>query len=190
MQISQRKCGGKKTNRPIIKTGMIEIGFGHVGVFDKRYSRSILEINGCIHFEGNGKYHFGHGCKICIGPKANLYIGTKFHNSAEMTLICMDEIHIGNHVLTSWNTLIMDTDFHETINTQSLETNLSHAPIIIGNKVWLGTRSVILKGSLIPNGCIVGANAVINKKFKTEEVLIAGNPAMIKKTNITRNIKN
>lgn len=56
----------KKTDSPIVKTGMIEIGFGHVGVFDKRYSRSILEINGCIHIDGNGKYHFGHGCRICV----------------------------------------------------------------------------------------------------------------------------
>lgn len=180
----------KQLDRNSIKMGMIEIGFGHVGVFDKQYSRSILEINGCIHFDGNGKYHFGHGCRICVGPKANLHIGTRFHNSAEMTLICMDEIHIGNQVLTSWNTLIMDTDFHETMDTQTLDIHPSHAPIFIGNKVWIGTRSIILKGTIVPNGSIVGANTVVNKKFHTENVLIAGNPATIKKTNITRYFRN
>lgn len=30
------------------KTAILQIGFGHVGVFDKTYERSIIEINGRI----------------------------------------------------------------------------------------------------------------------------------------------
>ena len=106
-------------------------------------------------------------------------------NSAEMTIVCMQEIHIGHHVTTSWNTLLMDTDFHATQNTLTGECYPYQSPVSIGNNVWICTRAVVLKGSEIPNGCIVGANALITKKFDVENVIIAGNPASIKKEHIT-----
>lgn len=176
---------GKITVVGGVKPLMVHIGFGSVGVFDKKYSRSILEINGTIHLDGLGKYSFGHGSKLCVGANAHLYVGEQFSNSAEMTIICMQEIHIGHHVTTSWNTLLMDTDFHATRNTLTGEKYPFHSPIFIGNNVWICTRAVVLKGSEIPNGCIVGANALITKKFDVENVIIAGNPASIKKEHIT-----
>ena len=168
-----------------VRPFMFKVGFGDVGVYDKKYSRSILQIDGTIHLEGSGKYSFGHGSRLCVGGNANLYVDGDFINSAEGTIICMNEIHIGHHVTTSWNTLIMDTDFHETENTMTNEKYPVQSPIFIGNNVWICTRAVVLKGSEIPNGCIVGANAVLNKKFKVENTLIAGNPASIKKEHIT-----
>lgn len=168
-----------------VKPYMLHFGFGTVGVFDKKYSRSILQIDGTIHLENSGKYNFGHGSRLCVGGEANLYIGQGFCNTAEGTIICMNKIHIGHHVTTSWNTLIMDTDFHETENTMTNEKYPVQSPIFIGNNVWICTRAVVLKGSEIPDGCIVGANAVVNKKYKVENALIAGNPALIKKEHIT-----
>lgn len=43
----------------------------------------------------------------------------------------------------------------------------------------------ILKGSVIPKGCIVAANAVITKSFENENALLAGNPAIEKKHGVT-----
>lgn len=168
-----------------VKPYMLHIGFGAVGVFDKKYSRSILQIEGTIYLEDSGKYHLGHGSKLCVGKSGNLYISEGFINSAEGTIICMNEIHIGHRVITSWNTLMMDTDFHATQNTITNEKHPIQSPIFIGNNVWICTRAVVLKGSKIPNGCIVGANAVVNKKYKIENALIAGNPASIMKEHIT-----
>lgn len=169
----------------MVKPCMLRVGWGNVGIFDKKYSRSILQIDGTIHLEGSGKYSFGHGSRLCVGKNAHLYIGKGFNNTSEMTIVCMQEIHIGQHVTTSWNTLLMDTDFHATQNTLTNERYSVQSPVFIGNNVWLCTRAVVLKGSEIPNGCIVGANAVITKKYQAEDSLIAGNPAMIKKENVT-----
>lgn len=58
-------------------------------------------------------------------------------------------------------------------------------PIHIEDKVWLCTRSVVLKGSQIPEGCIVGTNAVVSGKFTITNTLIAGNPAKEFKHNLT-----
>lgn len=166
-----------------VKTGIFKIGFGKVGVFDKRYNRSILQIRGHIILEG--KASFGQGARICVNDGGILKIGHRFNNTAEMTIVCYEKISIGDDVLTSWNTLVMDTDFHPTINLKTNQICHFQSPICIGNNVWIATRAVILKGSIIPNGCIIGANSLINKKFEEENCLIAGNPAYIRKNNIT-----
>lgn len=177
-------CHGKIEIGDKVKFASIQIGFGQVGIFDKKYSRTIIELNGKIIFQG--KAGFGHGSKICVGERGILTIGNNFSNTAEGTIICFRQININDNCTTSWNTLIMDTDFHPTIDTKTLQENLESAPITIGNNTWIGTRSVILKNSRIPNGCIVGANSLINKSYDLINCLIAGNPAEIKKINITK----
>lgn len=168
-----------------VKTAILQIGFGHVGVFDKTYERSIIEINGRI--ELKGETHFGHGSRICVTRNGILRIGKHFSNTAMMTIICDEKIEIGDDVTVSWNTLVMDTDWHTTLNTLTNETRPHKGAIRIDNKVWLCTRCVILKGSSIAEGCIIGANAVICGRFSTPHSLIAGNPATERKHNITMN---
>jgi hypothetical protein len=56
--------------------------------------------------------------------------------------------------------------------------------ICFGDNVWIGARVMILKGAVVPNGSVVGAMAMVNKKFDEEHVLIAGVPAKVVRTNI------
>lgn len=66
----------------------------------------------------------------------------------------------------------------ETIpNDRQLTTN----PVKIGNNVWIGENVCILPGAEIGDGCIIAANAVVNKKFPCATIL-AGIPARIIKT--------
>ena len=56
--------------------------------------------------------------------------------------------------------------------------------IIIGNNVWIASRCTILKGAVIPDGSMVAACALVNKKFDNENIILAGIPAKIIKENI------
>ena len=38
-------------------------------------------------------------------------------------------------------------------------------------------RVMIFKGAVIPDGSVVGAGSLVNKKFEEENILIAGSPA-------------
>ena len=58
--------------------------------------------------------------------------------------------------------------------------------IYIGDNVWLAMNGIVLKGSYIPKGSIIGAGAVVSGRFEEENILIAGNPAIVCKHNITR----
>lgn len=49
-------------------------------------------------------------------------------------------------------------------------------PIVIDNDVWIGSRSIILKGIHIGNGAIVAAGSVVTKDIPPYEIW-GGNPA-------------
>lgn len=51
---------------------------------------------------------------------------------------------------------------------------------MIGNDVWVGANVTILPGVTIGNCSVIGAGAVVTKDVP-EGVLVAGNPAVIKK---------
>lgn len=165
-----------------IKPGMIRIGFGNIGIFDQILSRSILEIEGKIIFYG--KAVIGHGSKISVGKNAILEIGNNFDIIAETSIVCHKSIKFGDNNLISWENLFMDIDFHKikNLNEDNLDKELKK--IMIGNNVWIGCRNTILKGTKVLDNSVIGANSLINKEFKKENVLIAGNPAKILKENI------
>lgn len=165
------------------KTAMLRIGFGNVGIFDKKYQRCILQIDGII--ELNGKCSLKSGARLSVAEGGCVSFGDNFCNTAAINIICRKRIIFGNNVLVSWNTTIMDTDWHSVENILTRETYTDTKEIRIGNNVWVGMNSTILKGSVIPNGCIIAANAVVTKKFERENALLAGNPAMEKKFGVT-----
>lgn len=104
-----------------------------------------------------------------------------FVNTGGISIICFYHIKIEKNVLTSWDTLIMDTDLHSIINLSDGSISVSEKEIVIGSHVWIGCRVTMLKGSLVMDDSVVAANSVLSKRIESKSVLIAGNPASVKK---------
>lgn len=165
---------GSITIKGEIASGMIRIGYGEIGIFDRKNSRSILELRGKLVFENRAK--FGQACKISVGERATLTIGDNLLVTAESSIACHKKITIGHDCLISWEVQIMDTDFHKIKDKAGRITN-PDKEIKIGDRVWIGSRCTILKGSEIPEGCVIATNSLTNKKFKVSSSIIGGNPA-------------
>lgn len=176
--VDNGKCGA----------GRLTVGFGHVGIYDKHFSPSILQIEGTVIISGN--VVLGQGAKVCVGKGAVLKVGNNSINTAEGRIICMDSITIGENVALGWETCIMDSDFHSTVDLQTGKKSICHRPVVIEDNVWTGQKSTILKGVHIGKGSIIAACAVVTKSFEAENVLIAGNPAEVKKLAVTRDYRN
>ena len=163
-----------------IQTAMILIGYGDVGIFDKKVSRSIWSVTGTVIFRGSAR--IGHGSRLSVGGE--LILGNNFHITAETAIVASNRVEFGDDCLLSWDTLIMDTDFHEVRDMSGNILNPS-TPIVIGDKVWIGCRCLVLKGSIIPNNSVIGANSVVSKHLEKENAVYAGQPARILKEEIT-----
>ena len=165
-----------------ISTGLIQIGYGKVCITDFKRSRAILEIDGDLIF--NGRAFIMQGCKINIMQNAQLIIGDDFNMSVECVIIAQKKIQIGNSSGISWESLVMDTDFHHIYDEDGVEFN-QPKEIIIGDKVWVGCKCTLLKGAEIPSGSIVAANSMVTKKLSGEKSIFGGNPIRTLKSNIT-----
>ena len=85
------------------------------------------------------------------------------------------------------NVKILDSDWH-TIYDITGECINPPEPIIIGDNVWLGINSIILKGVTRGDNAIVAAGSVVTKNVPPNSI-VAGNPAKVIKTNIYWDIK-
>jgi len=99
------------------------------------------------------------------------------------TTICAAKyVKIGDRCVIGADVIIADTDFH-SLNSEirsSKEDNIAAKcnPIFIGNDVFIGGRSIILKGVTLGDNVVVGAGSVVTKSFGND-LIIAGNPAKI-----------
>lgn len=50
-------------------------------------------------------------------------------------------------------------------------------PVVIGNYCFVGTGSVLLSGSALPDYSVLGAGSLLNKEYSETYFLYAGNPA-------------
>ena len=170
-----KTSGNVKIDEPI-KTGMIRIGYGQVGIFDKRHTRAMWEVRGNVHFKGRALLKFG--SKISVGKDGNLEIGKNFRISPESSVVCCHRVSIGDHVRISWQSIILDTDFHKIMTLDGKRINYPKE-IRIGNRVWIGMRASLLKGTGIQDNNVVASNSVINKPIRGSNCIIGGHPARI-----------
>lgn len=116
-----------------------------------------------------------------LRPGAALRIGSGVRMSGT-TICAATQVTIGDRCVIGTDVIIADTDFHALDPT--LRASLADAsyatvhPVIIGPDVFIGGRSIILKGVQIGAGAIIGAGSVVTKNVAAG-VVTAGNPARI-----------
>lgn len=138
----------------------IKINNGKI-VFNKRvflYPDVKMSVNGV---NKNAELLIGEYTQI--GDRTEIHVGSK--------------VYIGKNCSISWDVCILDRDYHCINNIEDSKE------IIIGDNVWIGCRSTILKGVTIGEGAVIGAGSVVTKDVPARSC-VAGNPAKIIKENI------
>lgn len=94
------------------------------------------------------------------------------------------KITIGNDCLFSRGLVIRNGDGHTIFDEKTKGILNQPENVEIGNHVWIAESVKILKGSKIPDNCVVGAGAIVTKKFSEPNCILAGIPAKVIKTGI------
>lgn len=142
-----------------------------------RYYPSQIVISQNANLLVTGYFKIFTDFNIWLNKNAALTLGSGFINNG-LNMSCFNKIEIGNDVAISENVTIRDSDDHY-IDSRPINS----APVIIGNKVWIGMNTIILKGVTIGDGAVVAAGSVVNKDVPSY-TLVAGIPACVKRTNV------
>lgn len=126
----------------------------------------------------------GQGTRIsCTG---NLKFGKGFRLTANSSIVCYDSISFGDGALISWNCIFMDTNFHKILDASGIIVN-NNRPIKIGNNVWIGSNTTILKGTEIGQNNVVAAASVLSGQKILVSNQVVGSQGIILKEKISWN---
>lgn len=168
------------------------------GLAESVYLHPAVHIVG----EGNLQRRITIGDLSCFGgsihletPQAEVHVGQRCAIDAQLVSAC--GITIGSDVLIASGTLIQDHDGHSTEWDQRKNDVMAHrherlglddgqqyhkdwsvvakAPIVIQDKVWIGIRTIILKGVTIGEGAVIAAGSIVTNDVQAWTV-VAGNP--------------
>lgn len=140
------------------------------------------------------------GSIVCIGRENRVVIGSRCsgrfdarieadqssirlgtHCTAIRARIHIDEpahIELGDDCMLSADVWLLASDSHPIYEIVSGRRVNPAADVRIGDHVWLGFRSMVLKGAVVGSGAVIGAGAVVTGAVPRDAVA-AGNPARI-----------
>lgn len=115
---------------------------------------------------------------IRVDSRASLIIGDNVGISGTSISVSQG-LTIGNNVKLGSGCLIVDTDAHPiNLDERRMDKRPLSSPIVIGDDVFIGARSIILKGVTIGTGAVIGAGSVVAKDIP-EYAIGVGNPVRI-----------
>ncbi len=107
------------------------------------------------------------GAEVSIGYRTFVNYGTN--------ISAMKAVHIGQDCDIGQYCIVMDSDYHD-VDDHHLPGK--SAPIEIDDDVWLGARTIVLRGAHIGRGAVIGANSVVTGDIPPF-TFAAGNPARV-----------
>jgi acetyltransferase-like isoleucine patch superfamily enzyme len=142
------------------------------------------------------------GCKLRIGAGCQIEARIVFdRDGAEIkigdrcfigpgTLVCAERIEIGDDVMISWDTVIVDHNSH-AINARDRRgdverwiaglkdwSKVKRAPVLIRGDAWIGFGATIMPGVTVGRGAIVGATSLVIKDVP-DYAIVAAPPAQV-----------
>jgi acetyltransferase-like isoleucine patch superfamily enzyme len=109
---------------------------------------------------GQGRVEIGDCCLMSPGSR----------------LSASDEIILGDGVMFANGAYVTDSDWHGIYDRMARAEEST--PVHIGNNVWLGDHSTVLKGVTIGDNSVVAARAVVTRDVPAN-VVVGGNPAKV-----------
>lgn len=155
--------------------GLIKWGYNQDLMFPSKMPSMLCMINGILIVNGDITISSG----VVFRILGTIQFGKRNFIGGGAKILCCKYIEIGNCSRIGFASILCDTNFHYIQHDRRVENRIGD--VIIGEYVWVGNNSSIVKGAKIPNHAIVSSKSYVNKDLSAngEGVLIAGAPAKI-----------
>lgn len=125
----------------------------------------------------------GRFCRFDLdGNKQTLFIGDNCEIGDSVHIVALNRVEIGDNLLAASKVFISDTNHgsYKGNNISDHDTSPNDRELVkgetyIGKNVWIGENAVILSGSKIGDGCVIGANTVVSKEISPNSIVVGHN---------------
>lgn len=127
----------------------------------------------------------GYAITFEMGSSGEIIIGNKVNLTQNIIISTNKKVSIGDNVLVAENVSIRDSNHQIEIDTPIIFQPHTSKAVVIRNDVWIGAGVVILSGSQVPDGVVLGANSLVNEKSKLKaNSVYAGSPVRFIKNRV------
>jgi probable biosynthetic protein (TIGR04098 family) len=160
-----------------------------LGVIDPRAWAHMLKVvnqYNYSHVAPLRAFRYGPGAEISpnaiLSNSQNITAGARLHLGAHSALwagpSARGRIVLGDDVSLGPRAFVTAANYRFNDGAPVRSSAMSEAEIIVGNDVWIGAAAIILAGSHIGEGAIVGAGAVVRGEV-APYAIVSGNPAVL-----------
>lgn len=143
-----------------------------------RWNNNHLIINeGCVIGKGCSFWLEGNENTIEIGKNTTMTMRCHFNAQEHGTRII-----IGEDCMFSNNIIVRTSDSHPIYNDSGERINIAK-DVLLGSHVWIAPSSVVMKGSDVGSGCMIGSHSMVNNTIP-ENALAVGMPAKVVKEGV------
>lgn len=121
---------------------------------------------------------FGRNIAIDVPLGGALHIGDNVKFNMDIVVAASSGISIGAHTQIAEFVSIRDSDHGIALGELIVEQPLTYEAVSIGCDVWLARGVAVLKGSIIKDGAVIGANAVVRGLIPRNAIAV-GIPAKV-----------
>ena len=118
------------------------------------------------------KFKMRDGAKIRVRKGAICKIGRNTSVNCNNMIACRERIIIGNDVQFSPNVQIYDHDHDFRAEGGVKAGKYKTGSIEIGNKVWIGANTIILRGTKIGDNAVIAAGSIVKGEVPTGAVIV------------------
>jgi acetyltransferase-like isoleucine patch superfamily enzyme len=152
--------------------GALRVGLGDFGLTSVD-DTSVIRIRPAARFRCEGVVSLQRGVRIVV-DSGELVIGHGTNVNGLSKILVAESVRIGADCTLSWDCQILDNDFHR-IRVDGQE-RASAASVVLGDRVWVGTAAIILKGVTIGDDAVIAAGAVVTRDV-APNTIVGGSPA-------------
>lgn len=111
------------------------------------------------------------------GFGSNVHLGDDFFGNVNLTFVDDVDIRVGDGVLIAPGVTLTTTG-HPVHPARRVDYARFSAPIVIEDKVWIGSNAVVLPGVRIGYGSVIGAGSVVSRDVPPMVVAV-GSPCRV-----------
>ena len=156
----------------------------HWGHFDVHWLQRVSPLcalkvfqRGMIRVERNCE--FAAYCDFEVHGEGVLEIGEGTYFNRYCIISAHEHVTVGKHCMFGPSVKIFDNNHRHSPET-GVSSQLSTAPISIGDNSWIASDAIILKGTHIGKNCVVGAGCIVRGEVPDGSVVVNKQDVMIR----------